>query len=56
MAKAPPAKPKAPVSPSEVAAAEARQNIVQVKHKVTGKVFEVSRKYYETYSQVLDLV
>lgn len=58
MAKAPPVKPKAPVPPAEAAAqAEAaRPNIVQVKHKVTGKVFEVSRKYYETYSQVLDLV
>ena len=33
-----------------------RPNIVKVKHKVTGKEFEVSRKYYETYNQVLDLV
>lgn len=35
---------------------EDRPNIVKVKHKVTGKEFEVSRKYYETYIQVLDLV
>lgn len=33
-----------------------KPNIVKVKHKVTGKEYEVSRKYYETYSQVLDLV
>jgi trehalose/maltose hydrolase-like predicted phosphorylase len=51
MAKAPPAKPTAPVAP-----VVERPNVVEVKHKVTGKVFEVSRKYYETYSQVLDLV
>ena len=55
MAKAPPVKPSAPVTPV-VEQAQERPNIVQVKHKVTGKVFEVSRKYYETYSQVLDLV
>lgn len=50
MAKAP---PKAPVKAPED---QQRPNIVKVKHKVTGKEFEVSRKYYETYNQVLDLV
>jgi hypothetical protein len=54
MAKAP---PKAPVKPAApVDQAQDRPNVVKVQHKVTGKVFEVSRKYYETYSQVLDLV
>lgn len=60
-AKAP---PKAPtpvkaVETTEVKTVETEQvkpNIVKVKHKVTGKEFEVSRKYYETYNQVLDLV
>jgi len=55
MAKAPPAKPTTPVAPV-VEQAQERPNVVKVQHKVTGKVFEVSRKYYETYSQVLDLV
>ncbi|MNJ08740.1 hypothetical protein D3C77_28640 [compost metagenome] len=55
MAKAPPVKPTAPVA-KVVEQAQDRPNVVKVKHKVTGKVFEVSRKYYETYSQVLDLV
>ena len=50
MAKAP---PKAPVKAVETTD---RPNIVKVKHKMTGKEFEVSRKYYETYNQVLDLV
>ena len=58
MAKAPPkaptpTKPKAPVKAPED---QQRPNIVKVKHKVTGKEFDVSRKYYETYNQVLDLV
>lgn len=51
MAKAP---PKAPVKAVETE--QDRPNIVKVKHKVTGKEFDVSRKYYETYIQVLDLV
>ena len=53
MAKAPPKAPVKPVAPVEQVE---RPNVVEVKHKTTGKVFEVSRKYYETYSQVLDLV
>ncbi len=56
MAKAPPKAPTVkPVVLSE-SPDQQRPNIVKVKHKTTGKVFEVSRKYYETYSQVLDLV
>lgn len=60
MAKAPPkaptqVKPKADIVLSE-SPDQQRPNIVKVKHKVTGKEFEVSRKYYETYNQVLDLV
>lgn len=54
MAKAP---PKAPTPVKAVETNEqVKPNIVKVKHKVTGKEFEVSRKYYETYNQVLDLV
>lgn len=54
MAKAP---PKAPTPVKAVESAEqVKPNIVKVKHKMTGKEFEVSRKYYETYNQVLDLV
>lgn len=52
MAKAPPKAPVKAVEPTE----QAKPNIVKVKHKMTGKEFEVSRKYYETYNQVLDLV
>ena len=68
MAKAPPKAPT-PVKAAETNAVEDkmdkiagqilsadRPNIVKVKHKMTGKEFEVSRKYYETYNQVLDLV
>lgn len=57
MAKAPPKAPvKAPTHPVTEQQEVDRPNIVKVKHKVTGKEFEVSRKYYETYNQVLDLV
>ena len=52
-AKAP---PKAPTPVKAVETDQVKPNIVKVKHKVTGKEFEVSRKYYETYNQVLDLV
>ena len=52
MAKAP---PKAP-TPVKAVETTDKPNIVKVKHKVTGNEFEVSRKYYETYNQVLDLV
>ena len=51
MAKAPPVK-KAPTPLVQVETPA----VVQVKHKVTGKVFEVSRSYYEAYSQVLEIV
>lgn len=54
MAKAPPKAPVKAVESTEVN--QVKPNIVKVKHKMTGKEFEVSRKYYETYSQVLDLV
>lgn len=53
MAKAP---PKAPTTKTKEVNEQVKPNIVKVKHKVTGKEFEVSRKYYETYNQVLDLV
>lgn len=52
----PPVKPTLPPLTETTEQVADRPNIVKVKHKVTGKEFEVSRKYYETYNQVLDLV
>ena len=58
MAKAPkpPVKPTLPPVTETTEVNQDRPNIVNVKHKVSGREFYVSRKYYETYSQVLDLV
>lgn len=56
MAKAPPKAPTPVKAAEPTEQVQTKPNIVKVKHKVTGKEFEVSRKYYETYNQVLDLV
>lgn len=49
-------KPKAPPVPKAPKATEDVPNVVRVKHKESGREFEVSKRYFENYRPVLEML